>query len=138
PPPAVASDITRAKKPIPGENLFGDDLDLWLCALILDANLGEGAVVENLRSHLEAHWSRGAKLIQLDLEDCGGDEAKLITRLADFLPEGGGTSAPRTGAADAHPGEIRVKIGPVSQAFDSKEPVDFCLNGPGNSPHMAL
>lgn len=138
PPPAVSSETPRAKKPLPGENLFGDDLDLWLCALILDANLGEGAVVENFRSHLEAHWSRGAKLIQHDLEDCNGDEAKLITRLAEFLPEGGGTSAPRTGAASAHPGEIRVKIGPVSQAFESKEPVDFCLNGPGNSPHMAL
>ncbi len=137
PPPALSSE-TQYAKPLPGELLFGDDLDLWLCALILDANISEGAAVEHLRPHIEAHWARGAKLIKQDWDDCGGDEARLITKLAEFLPEvsGGGTAPHVTGSA--HPGEIRVKIGPVSQTFDSKEPVDFCLNGPGNSPHLAL
>jgi hypothetical protein len=117
--------------------LFGDDLDLWLCSLILDASLAEGAPIEHLRLNVEAHWARGAKLIRQDLEDCEGDAARLIIRLAEFLPEGGGaTPAPLPGKG--HPGEIRVKIGPVSQTFEGREPVDFCLNGPGNSPHLAL
>ena len=137
PPPALPSDAQFAK-PLPGELLFGDDLDLWLSALILDANLGEGAVLEHLRPHIEAHWSRGAKLIRQDWEDCEGDAARLIMRLAEFLPEGGGAVPSRTGATAAHPGEIRVRLGPISQTFEGKEPVDFCLNGPGNSPHLAL
>jgi len=135
PPPALPD--SPSGKPLPGELLFGDDLDLWLSAMILDANLGEGAVVENLRSHIEAHWSRGAKLVRQDWDDCEGDAARLIMRLAEFLPEGGGAT-PITNKGAAHPGEIRVKLGPVSQTFEGNEPVDYCLNGPGNSPHLAL
>jgi hypothetical protein len=136
PPPALSSEASFAK-PLPGELLFGDDLDLWLSALILDANLAEGAPVEHLRLNVEAHWARGAKLIRLDWEDCEGDSARLLIRLAEFLPEGGATTPLHTGNG-AHPGEIRVKLGPVSQTFEGKEPVDYCLNGPGNSPHLAL
>ncbi len=136
-PPALPSDVQFAK-PLPGELLFGDDLDLWLAALILDANLGEGAATEHLRPHIEAHWSRGAKLIRLDWEESEGDPARLITRLAEFLPEAGGAAAAHASPTAAHPGEIRVKLGPVSRTFDGNEPVDFCLNGPGNSPHLAL
>ena len=135
PPPALSD--SPSGKPLPGELLFGDDLDLWLSAMILDANLGEGAVVEHLRPHIEAHWSRGAKLIRQDWDDCEGDAARLIMRLAEFLPEGGGATT-TTNRNAAHPGEIRVKLGPVSQTFEGKEPVDYCLNGPGNSPHLAL
>lgn len=138
PPPALSSD-TEFGKSLPGELLFGDDLDLWLCALILDANLGEGAAVDHLRSHVEAHWARGARLVRYDLEESEGDAARLIMRLADCLPEGGGGAIPTAkGKQAAHPGEIRVKVGSVSKTLDRNEPVDFCLNGPGNSPHLAL
>lgn len=136
PPPALSSPPTG--KPLPGELLFGDDLDLWLCSLILDANLAEGAPIEHLRLNVEAHWARGAALIRQDWEDCEADAARLIIRLAEFLPEGGGATPPPPVPGKGHPGEIRVKIGPVSQTFEGKEPVDFCLNGPGNSPHLAL
>ena len=136
PPPALPSDAVLVK-PLPGELLFGDDLDLWLSALILDANLAEGAPIEHLRLNVEAHWARGAKLIRLDWEDCEGDSARLLIRLAEFLPEGG-TATPLHAGNGTHPGEIRVKLGPISQTFEGKEPVDYCLNGPGNSPHLAL
>lgn len=137
PPPALPSDA-QFGKPLPGEHLFGDDLDLWLCALILDANLGEGAAPEHVRPHIEAHWARGAKLVRQDWEDAAGDEAKLITRLAEFLPEVSAEAAARTASQGVHPGEIRVKVGPLSRTFEGNEPVDFSLNGPGNSPHLAL
>jgi hypothetical protein len=137
PPPALPADA-QFGKPLPGEHLFGDDLDLWLCALILDARLGEGAAPEHVRPHIEAHWARGAKLIKQDWEEAGGDEARLITRLAEFLPEAGAENQARGPAQGVHPGEIRVKIGPVSRTLEGDHPVDFSLNGPGNSPHLAL
>ncbi len=137
-PPLSLSSDTQFGKSLPGELLFGDDLDLWLSALILDAKLGEGAVLEHLRPHIEAHWARGAKLVRQDWEDSEGDAARLIMRLAEFLPEGGGGTPPTGGLGKGHPGEIRVKLGPISQTFEGNEPVDFSLNGPGNSPHLAL
>lgn len=137
PPKALSSD-TQMGKPLHGEQLFGDDLDLWLSALILDANLGAGASVEHLRPHIEAHWSRGAKLIRLDWDECDGDAARLIMRLAEFLPELSGGSLPPNGKIGTKAGEIRVKLGPISKTFEGGQMVDFCLNGPGNSPHLAL
>ncbi|MCS1412252.1 MAG: hypothetical protein M2R45_05457 [Verrucomicrobia subdivision 3 bacterium] len=137
-PPPVAPDV-KYKTEISGERLFGEDIDLWLCALILDAGLGEGTSVEHLRPQIEAHWARGAALIRDDWEACEGDEASLIVRLATFLPQGGPpgpTSAP--GNASLTDGEILVRLGSVSRTFDGDEPVDFCLNAPGNSPHLAL
>jgi DNA sulfur modification protein DndE len=62
----------------------------------------------------------------------------LITQLASFLPDSGNAAPQQNARGTVHPGEIRVKLGPISQTFEDKEPVDFCLNGPGNSPHMAL
>jgi hypothetical protein len=42
-------------KPIPGEYLFGDYDDLWLCALIVDGKLSPTATVDDFRSLVEAH-----------------------------------------------------------------------------------
>jgi len=139
PPPALGAE-TQWGKTLPGEHLFGDDLDLWMCLLILDAQLDTGASMEHFRMNVEAHWARGAKLVREDWEQSEGDPARLIVRLAEHLPEGGDAVSPvaRAGQGSIHPGEIRVKLGPISRTFEGDEPVDFCLNGQGNSPHLAL
>jgi DNA sulfur modification protein DndE len=66
-------------------------------------------------------------------------------RLAGQLPEDGREAVQHapSGAAKTHAAAVQVKVGSVSTTFDTKpgsksEPVDFCLNGPGNSPHLAL
>ena len=55
---------TKFHKPIPGEYLFGDYDDLWLCALIIDGKLSPSATVDDFRSLVEAHWARGHRLVK--------------------------------------------------------------------------
>jgi len=129
---------TSFGKPIAGEHLFGDEIDLWISTLVLGGQLGIGATVDDFRALVEAHWARGARLLRNDCEQCGDDEAKLMISLADFLPEvdeGLGGSRPLVSVSH---GEIRLKVGTVSQVYPAGEEVEFVLNGPGTSPHIAL
>jgi hypothetical protein len=126
-------------KPIPGEYLFGDYDDLWLCALIVDGKLSPTATVDDFRSLVEAHWARGHRLVKDELERSQGNEIRLVQRLSELLPEGGaqmdiGGDVPAGGIE----GEVRLKIGSVSRTLDGDEPIDFILNGPGLPPHIAL
>ncbi|WP_348246377.1 hypothetical protein, partial [Salmonella enterica] len=61
-------------------------------------------------------------------------------RLSQLLPEYGalpGAAGNGLGVSAAA-SEVRVRVGSVSELFESGEPVDFALNGPGTSPHIAL
>ena len=129
---------TKLHKPIPGEFLFGDNDSLWLSALILDGKLGIGATVEDLRALVQAHWARGYTLVREELEACGGNEIKLIQRLAERLSDTGiGVDTPFA-AANGKAGEIRLKLGSVSRTHPGDKPVDYVINGPGVPPHIAL
>ena len=136
-PPPPAADTAYAKaKLLSGELLFGDEIDLWISLFVLDGNLGIGASVADFRAGVEAHWARGAALLREDLDQCSDDPAKLALLLAGFLPDGGevGGGKAFTGAA----GEIRLKVGSVSRTLAGDRPVDFLINGPAVSPHIAL
>jgi DNA sulfur modification protein DndE len=135
PPDPLPGSTKFYAKPIPGEYLFGDHLDLWLCALILDGNLRPGASVEDFRSLVEAHWARGFELVRNELDACEGNEIKLVQRLADLLPEGNSPVEVPFGAGGGAAGEIRLKVGTT---HPGGKPVDFVLNGPGTPPHIAL
>lgn len=69
---------------------------------------------------------------------CGGDEIKLIQRLAEWLPEAGATVDVGAMPAGGVAGEIRLKVGSVSRTHPGDKPVDFVINGPGVPPHLAL
>lgn len=136
--PESLSSGMKFSKSIAGEHLFGDKIDLWLCALILDGQLGVSASVDDFRALVEAHWARGCKLLKEMWEGCGKNEAKFITRLSEYLPEGHLGSESGRGDSSIEVGEIRVKVGAVSRTFPGDKPVDFVLNGQGTSPHIAL
>lgn len=123
---------------IPGENLFGNDDDLWMSALILDGRLGLDATVEQFRAFTEAHWARGFQLVREELERCGGNELKLVQRLAEWLPENGAAIDVPFAAPSGVAGEIRLKVGSASRTHPGDKPVDFVINGPGVPPHLAL
>ena len=126
------------QRAIPGENLFGNDDDLWLCALILEGKLQTDSTVEEFRALTEAHWARGFTLVREELESCAGNELKLVQRLAERLSEtGSGLDIPFA-APNGVAGEIRLKLGSISHTHPAGKPVDFSINGPGIPPHLAL
>lgn len=137
--PAPVPTSAKFAKPIPGEHLFGDKIDLWLSTLLLDGGLQAGATIDDFRVLVEAHWARGASLLMDEMEHVQGDDVRLAQRLSELLPdEGSGAPGEAPGAGGNHQGEIRLKVGSVSTAFDDGTPTDFVLNGPGTSPHIAL
>ena len=136
-PDPLPRDTKFNSRAIAGENLFGADDDLWLSALILDGQFGPDATVDDLRALTEAHWARGYELVREELQRCGGDEIKLVQRLAEWLPETG-VAIETPFAPMGKPGELRLKVGSVSRTHPGDKPVEFVLNGPGFPPHIAL
>jgi len=138
-PPNPLPDGTKLyDKGIPGEHLFGDHDDLWLCALILDGKLQPDSTIDDLRSLVQAHWARGFVLVRDELDGCSRDEIKLVQRLAEYLPAGdSGIDIPSMPASGKQ-GEVRLKIGSISRTHPGEKPVDFVINGPGVPPHIAL
>lgn len=137
PPEPVPTD-TKTYKPIPGEYLFGEHVDLWICALTVDGKFGSNATFTDLKSLVEAHWARGYTLVRDELEQCNHNETALVQRLCDMLPEGN-TSLDNVGVlGGGAEGEIRLRVGSTSRMLSGDEPVDFVLNGPGTAPNIAL
>lgn len=135
-PPPVGNDDRG--KAIPGELLFGNELDLWISSVVVDGNLGTHATVDDLRALVEAHWARGGRLLRDELSSVNDDETRLVARLAEILPASrGGASGDPTGSPLAA-GAIRLKVGSVSETYPNGVRVEFVLNGPGTAPHIAL
>jgi len=128
---------TAFGKPIAGEHLFGEQIDLWICGLILHGGLGSTAKIDDFRALVEAHWARGLKILKDEFDQCAEDETKFISRLSDLLPEKSlreeGQNRPIFST-----GEIRIKAGAISKTFFDNSDVDIVLNGQGTSPHIAL
>jgi DNA sulfur modification protein DndE len=137
PPPPVRLPNDERGKVIPGEYLFGDEIDLWMSIIAIDGQLGVNATPDDFRALVEGHWMRGAKLLQADFESCGEDEIRFITRLAELLPSSFG-GRPVDGFAPGAAGEINLKVGSVSQTYPGELPVTFSINSPGTAPHVAL
>ncbi len=103
--------VKPSAKAIAGEFLFGDQIDLWIAALVLDGGLAPDADVDDFRRLVEAHWARGFQLLRDEFEQCGEDEVRLLARLADLLPEGAATRPSSVGLPPSNAGEVRVKVG---------------------------
>lgn len=137
PPDPAANSKLMKEKGLSGDLLFGDNIDLWICLLMLDGNLSLDSTVDDFRDTVEAHWLRGYHLIKDEFDACGNDEIRLARRLADLIPETydrGVSSEMPIGDA----GEVRLQVGSTSELHPSGKPVDFVINGPGTAPHIAL
>jgi len=137
PPKPVAPNEERGK-PIAGEFLFGTELDLWVAAIVIDGELGPEATVEDFRLLVEAHWRRGGRLLKEEMAQVGDDDARLMERLAQLLPDTNGLGGHSDGMFAGSPGEIRLQVGSVSRSFPDDHHIDFVLNSPGTAPHIAL
>ena len=149
---------------IPGGTLFGDDLDVWLAALVESdrpaVTVADAAAeppdvtLETVRQLVHAHWQRGAADLRDDWREVGGDVAEFLLRLSNLLPNtaAGSGGRPRgdsvrdatskDGAAAKHTsggpaGQVAVRFGPVSEIHPGGQPIESVLNVAG-SPHIAL
>lgn len=127
----------KTGKPIPGENLFGEQIDLWISILIMDGQLGIGATLDDFRGLVEAHWARGAELLLQDWEHSREDHVLFARRLAELLPERVAGGSGRT-LGETSAGQLILRVGAVSLSYPAGEAVAFELNGPATSPHIAL
>lgn len=138
PPPPLPSDTKYYNKPIPGELLFGDQVDLWICAFTEDGKFTSTATFSDLRALIEAHWARGCTLVKEELESCQNNEIKLVQRLCDRLPEDGRGFDTGAGLAGGTEGEVPLHVGSTSRMLSNNEPVEFAINAPGTAPNIAL
>lgn len=133
--PAPPVEGTKWGKPIKGDQLFTDQIALWLSLFILDGHLKVGATVDALRDLVQAHWDRGAKLLLNDWEHSRKDRAYFARRLAELLPDAGAFGPVATPTAA---GPVRVKPGSVGLTHPAGEPASFVINSGGATPHIAL
>jgi DNA sulfur modification protein DndE len=138
PPEPLGKDTAMFGRAISGELLFGDKVDLWICALTVDGKFSMSATFSDFKSLVEAHWARGFTLVRDELERCERNETTLVQRLCEILPEGTRPYVEAGGLAGGAEGEIKLRIGSTSRLVSTNEPIEFTLNGPSTAPNIAL
>jgi DNA sulfur modification protein DndE len=127
---ALGQDIEKGTA-IQGVHLFGDDSDLWGClvAASTPSIVEEGS---HFRDLVEAHWHRGARLLQEDYVECGRDDIAFIVKLANLVPGHGINISPTLGGVTASPVTHPVTIAALAE----KEP--WQLNAAGGNGLMVI
>jgi hypothetical protein len=140
--PEVLSSEERGKV-IKGLNLFGEDLRIWL-ALLLEHRHSDDMAMDQIQDLIARHWARGLRLLENDWQTAGEDFDKFVISLAEqagVSAEGGAaTRSPAHAAGGFSPraSPVVVSIGEKSLDQDTNKRVDWVLNGPGVSPHVAV
>jgi hypothetical protein len=137
-PPAALERGTEMGGAIEGSHLFGEDKSLWAC-MIADAWPEPLTTAEAFKQAVEAHWHRGASLLKSDLVDARDDDVEFTLALSSRCSTGAAVNGARS-QAGAATGTVRVALRVGEVSFDVKQnaPIDFIVNAPGASPHMAL
>ena len=118
----------------------GASLSTWFALIVQRADGGVGSIKE-LALLVAAHWRRGLMLLDEEWRQAGEDESKFIRRLVEVagLPlKGERPAGASVGGDTTGPGPIPVPIGEVSIDTATGTNVDWVLNGPGGSPHIAV
>lgn len=136
PPKPVKSDERSEKGELKGKALFGDELDLWISIFLLEGEFTEPST-DAFRAAVEAHWARGCQLLQDDLDRTDGDVIQMAMNLANYLPKTEAAKSRGSAPSINSNGQIKLRVGPVSENSESKEPIEFVINE-GGSPHIVL
>ena len=144
PPPLLTEeDGDDMATPMRGMQLFGEggDLAAWL-ALITQSHGDRRMPKRSLQTLVTAHWTRGAELLKKDWESSGRDMGRFVVRLAELAnfphDAGVGEDGASASSVPAVASEVCLPVGEVARDVRTGENVEFVLNGPGGSPHMAI
>lgn len=80
-PVAILPKGTETGTSIEGQTLFGDDAGTWT-SLVTEANTELITSADQFKGFVDAHWTRGAKILQEDLENSDMRAARFITTLS--------------------------------------------------------
>lgn len=141
-PPPEVGDEEEDGKIIVGQNLFGDDLAVWV-ALVVEHSQRENASVRDVQELVRRHWGRGIDLLMTEWEQCSGDFDRFVLQLAgrSGVREGGKIRTVRHSAdGEFVPRAVPVELSLGDPGIDvaTQQPVKWLLNGRGNSPHVAV
>ena len=143
PPPLTDEERDDMATALRGMQLFGEGSDLATWFALIAQRTGDGSMSRQaFRALVAAHWMRGAALLAKDWEHSGHDMGRFVSRLAELaefparVGSGDVPAAPEPTLATK--GEVRVAVGEVARDMRTDEHVEFSLNSPGGSPHMAI
>ncbi len=129
---------------IRGQQLFGDGSDpaAWM-ALISQRSGTSDLERREFQNIVGAHWQRGADLLARDWEESAESLGTFVSRLAELANlaiDDGGKSFGGEFVESPAPlaTNVTLPVGPVAEDAETGEPVEFPLNAPGGSPHMAI
>ena len=143
PPPLTEEEQDDMATPVRGMQLFGEGRDLAAWLALITQGSGDGSMSkQSFRTLTAAHWMRGAGLLMKDWEHSESDMARFVARLAELASfpnrTGSDDSAAPVAPSPTVTGEVRFSIGEVARDVRTDEHVEFALNVPGGSPHMAI
>lgn len=139
PPTALESD--ERGKVIKGVNLFGDDLRVWM-AFLLEHAQSEDITLEDVQELVSRHWSRGLNLLAEDWKSAGEDFDRFVLTLASqagVKAEGKAQTRDLSDMGAFKPRATAVIL-PIGDSIElsSKQKVEWIINAPGGSPHIAV
>ncbi len=139
--PPLIEKGTDTGSAIEGTHLFGEHAAEWAAAVVAGAERGI-ATLEEFRLLVEAHWHRGAHLLQADFDAVGEKPAEFALMLANRIGARGPVAVPaKGGKSESLPGalvRLSVRIGEVGIESRTNSPAVVELNAPGASPHIAV
>ncbi|MFM7199288.1 MAG: helicase HerA domain-containing protein [Myxococcota bacterium] len=144
-PPVVSSGSASDGKPIHGQQLFGDELKLWV-ALIVEHAGHELTTLTEFKDLVRRHWARGIDLLHQEWQRSGESFDKFILLLAQqsgslLIPRAvgkGEDGSPLEGGMAQTVGALTVQLGMGLLSGGEKKPMSWTLNAAGNSPHVAI
>jgi len=130
---------------IKGQQLFGEDLGLWVTLLVHHSGRTD-LTTKDLQDLVRCHWHRGIELLTTEWKECRDDFEQFILQLSGRagIREGGVAAAgdyvrdPASSLDRLKSGPVHLRLGEIGTDVVTQKPVTWLMNGKGISPHLAI
>ena len=140
----VNTDLPDTKgSAIRGRSLFGKEADMAAWIALVTHHAGRELDKHEFMAAVAKHWERGIGVLFKMWEGANGDFDRFIAALAEKsgMPAGSLRSRPVTVQNSRHlssPSPIDLRIGELTTGVKQGQMVDWRINAPGHSPHIAV